>query len=470
VFHAHLYGSQREVFEKNINGEKELSGGKYKYLWDNDITTTEWTELEPQTPYYLFSPQNIDLLKEFENGWSVTKAFPVNVLGFQTHRDDFAIAFDKETIKSRIQDLRDSNLTDQQIYERYKIANRDWKLAQARNELRSSANWEDALIKCSYRPFDERFCYFDSSVMDCPRRELLDHVAGKENLCFGLGRQGIAVNDPEWHLISISRHPIDANVFRRGGINLFPLYLYPTERTSLFDEGIVGRRPNFAPEFIAEFSTKLGLTFSDKGQVTGDEKTFTPEDVFYYAYAVFHSPEYRRRYAEFLKINFPRLPLTSDKELFRKLAALGERLTLLHLMEANMEPITGYPERGSDEVEFIKYEAASGSDSSPTVKEGSGDGALADARATDTGRVWINKEQYFSDVPEDVWNFHIGGYQVCQKWLKDRKGRTLSYDDLDHYQKIVASLKETIALMSRIDAAIERRGGYPFKQNRGRAD
>jgi len=185
------------------------------------------------------------------------------------------------------------------------------------------------------------------------------------------------------------------------------------------------------------------LTFVPEGK--GDDlKTFGPEDVFDHMYAVFHSPTYRRRYAEFLKIDFPRLPLTSIAELFRKLCALGSELVGLHLMEEHVPAITSYPIAGDNEVENVRYSAPG-------------------EASSEQGRVRINRQQYFDGVPPEVWNFHVGGYQVCQKWLKDRKGRKLTYDDLTHYQMIVSALNETIRLMSDIDILIEEHEGWPIR-------
>jgi predicted helicase len=195
-----------------------------------------------------------------------------------------------------------------------------------------------------------------------------------------------------------------------------------------FDGG--KRRPNLNPDFIKELSGKLGLDFVNDGK--GDMvKTYGPEDVFNYAYAVFHSPTYRTRYAEFLKIDFPRLPLTSDKALFQKLGEKGAELVSLHLMESATlnKLITTYPVKGDNIVEKVRYDE----------KE---------------QRVYINKTQYIEGVTAEVWNFHVGGYQVCEKWLKDRKGRALTYDESTHYQKVVVALKETIRLMAEIDKAI----------------
>jgi type ISP restriction-modification system protein len=164
----------------------------------------------------------------------------------------------------------------------------------------------------------------------------------------------------------------------------------------------------------------------------------TAEDIFYYAYAVFHSPGFRSRYAQFLKIEFPRLPLTGKLELFRALARLGGELTALHLLEAPKlhKPITDFIGGRNPEVEKISWSKAT---------------------------VWMDKAQAtgFKGVREDVWNFHIGGYQVCEKWLKDRKGRKLSKGDIAHYQKIVVALSETIRLMKEIDEVIEQHGGWP---------
>ena len=214
---------------------------------------------------------------------------------------------------------------------------------------------------------------------------------------------------------------------------VFPLYLYLAKGEMQFEKG---RRPNLNPDFIKTFSEKLGLEFIEDGK--GDlEETFGPEDIFNYTYAVFHSPTYRTRYTEFLKTDFPRLPLTANKELFRALVVKGAELVALHLMESAMlkDAVIKYPVTGPNVVDIVRYDEAN-------------------------QRVYINKSQYFEVVPSEVWDFHIGGYQVCQKWLKDRKGRTLNYDELTHYQRIVVALKETIRLMQEVDSLIP---GWPIE-------
>jgi predicted helicase len=230
---------------------------------------------------------------------------------------------------------------------------------------------------------------------------------------------------------------------------LFPLYLYPDRfAPTLFDTKEPNpnmsnnRQPNLAPKFITDLSEKLNVKFVPDGK--GDlHDTIGPEDIFDYLYAIFHSPTYRSRYAEFLKRDFPHLPLTSDTTLFHDLSTLGAKLVELHFLEKIGKAKPTYPVNGNHLVEKFEY--------------------LPSPNQPAQGRVYINKAQYFEGVPPEVWEFYIGGYQVCQKWLKDRKGRVLSFDDIKHYQHIVAALAETLRLMDKIDVAIEEHGGWPIE-------
>jgi predicted helicase len=228
----------------------------------------------------------------------------------------------------------------------------------------------------------------------------------------------------------------------------FPLYLYDTAKSTkddLFVTARIRREPNLTSRFVATVKSNLSLDFVPDGR--GDLRAaLGPEDVFHYAYAIFHSLSYRARYTEFLRIDFPRLPLTLDRELFTTLAALGGELVALHLMESPRlgQHLTAYTGPANPQVEKVSY-------------------------ARDT--VWLDKAQTrgFRGVPEAVWNFYIGGYQVCDKWLKDRgprkgnPGRILTPDDIEHYQRIVVALHETIRLMGEIDEVIEEHGGWPIQ-------
>jgi len=436
VYHADLWG-MREVYEN-----KELVGGKYHWLAENDISSTDWKIVKPEAKFYLFNPQNTSLSSEYEQGWKVIDIMLVNAAGIKTHRDHFAIDFEEESITQKFRELRETNLSNEDYSNKYNIHDhQDWRLDKVRQLIRLDNQWEDKIISCLYRPFDWRYCYYSDLIMDRPRRELLDHVFRKDNLCLGLGRQGIAVNDPIWSLVSVANQPIDTNIFRRGGVNIFPLYLYPTDTPTLFDSIPTntprGRKPNLSPEFIIEFSQKLDLEFMFDGK-SDKNKTFRPEDIFNYIYAIFHSPIYRQRYAEFLKIDFPRVPLTANSALFWELVIKGDKLVKYHLMKETGTEISTYPIPGSDIVEQVKYNE-------------------------NHQQIWINSEQYFDQVPQQIWNFYIGGYQVCQKWLKDRKGRQLNFDDISHYQNIISIISETVKIMEDVDQIIEKYGGFPLE-------
>jgi very-short-patch-repair endonuclease len=195
-------------------------------------------------------------------------------------------------------------------------------------------------------------------------------------------------------------------------------------------------RGSDSPPPISGEGLGVGVDAPTSAEGFGGE-VFTPEDIFHYIYAIFHSPTYRSRYAEFLKIDFPRVPVTSDVTLFRSLCELGKELVSLHLLESPQvgQFITRYPVAGDNRVEKGYPRYVPPKDDRP-------------------GRININKTQYIEDVSPELWEFYIGGYQVLQKWLKDRQGRQLSYDELTHYQQMVVALHQTMDLMETIDNVI----------------
>ena len=208
---------------------------------------------------------------------------------------------------------------------------------------------------------------------------------------------------------------------------IFPLYVYIKNGITDGDTRPYHRKPNLNENIIDEISQRIGARFTDENEE--EENVFSPIDVLDYIYAVLHSPAYREKYKEFLKIDFPRIPYPKGHEPFWHLKFLGEELRRLHLME-DVEPqegIADYPVAGSNEVEKLQYIG---------------------------NKVFINDKQYFEHVPPETWNFYIGGYQPAQKWLKDRKGRMLGYDDIVHYQRIVWVLKETGGVMREVDESM----------------
>jgi hypothetical protein len=435
VHHAHRWGL-REVYEETSN-ERCLVDGKYHWLEKNDVSTTPWRTLNPQSPFYLFVPQDINLLAEYEQGWKVTDIFPVNSVGIVTARDSLTIHWSKEEAWDTITDFVELPLeTARAKYSLGKDA-RDWKVELAQKDLKIHPTIEtkeigpfkELLAPLLYRPFDVRHTYYTgkSRGFHCmPRSEVMHHMLAGDNLGLIASRQ----TRDEWHILATNKIMGHKSLAAYDINYLFPLYI---NSKTLVEKNIgLPCRPNISPEFIDNFAAQLSLKFSPNGK--GNlQQTFGTEDIFFYIYAVFHSPTYRLRYTEFLKSDFPRIPLTSNKKLFHQLIIYGEELVALHLMTS--------PKLDNLLTKFVE------SSSNRTVASG--------YPKYEQGNVVLNKKgDRFTDVPEEVWNFYVGGYQVCHKWLKDRKNRILSEEDIQHYQRIVVALKETIELMKKIDEAI----------------
>ncbi len=398
---------------------------KYKFLESASLDNVDWIELQPTEPNYFFAPKDFDLATEYNQGWNVTDIFPVNSTGVATHRDNFVIDLDLNILRKRIEDFRDLRIANEQILINYQIKETsDWKINPKRQLLASDKNWQNYFTICLYRPFDWRYYYHNSNLVNRPRQEVMRYVLNKENLCLITAR-GIEI-PRVYDQIFCTNQIISNHSLSIKEINyLFPLYIYPdteNKQTNLFLE----RTPNLSPKFLENIKNKLG-------------KIPTPEEIFYYAYAIFHSPTYRTRYAEFLKIDFPRLPLTSNQKLFHELAIKGEELVNLHLMKSDIlnTLTTTYQTIGNNQVSEVTYNS-------------------------ELQRVYINKESYFTDIPSHIREFKIGGYQVLDKWLKDRKNanRKLSIEEINHYQKIVIALTKTLRLMQEIDKVIP---GFPIE-------
>jgi len=425
VKHQSKQQQATKVFHAQLWGKRE---SKYAWLEKQDVKTTHWEELKPTSPFYLFIPQDVTLREEYEQYWKVTDMMPLHGVGMTTARDEFVIDHDKDALLTRIMAFRNAALSDDELHDKFNIRKKKgWDIRKAWQMLQNieEKEFEKYLTEVLYRPFEKRYIYYHDAVVWRTVKKIMQHMLAGENLGL-ITRRQMLPSQPCTYFYT-SNNLISDGVIRsdnRGGESLFPLYIYPT--TDLLNSSSTKRKPNFAPNFIKDIATGLKLQFIDDG--TGDlSTTFGPEDIFHYLYAVFHSPIYRERYAGFLKIDFPRLPLTRDKTLFQQLAKLGSRLVTIHLMEADIESESCYPIEGDNLVEKITYK---------------------------NEKVYINKTQYFDHVTEAVWQCHIGGYQVCQKWLKDRKGRQLSYDDCTHYLYILAALEQTLDLMAKIDQTI----------------
>jgi predicted helicase len=453
-----------KVYYADLWGRRE---GKYQWLMEHDLSTTQWERLEPQPPYYFFVPKDFDLLSEYERGWSVPDIFPVHSSGIKTHRDHFVIDVDEDRLRERIAALRDEALSDREIAERFNLQDTaSWKLTEARAELQAWDGWAEAFTRCLYRPFDVQPIYYADALIDRPRHDVMRHLL-HENLALITVRQ---LAGGHFRHVFATHHPGDGNaisISSREYNYYFPLYVYnktaeaePRRQSGsafnliLFDEqeAYQTRHPNLSRPFIAAVEQTLDLRFvSDgKGDLTtvDDPAAATsvgPEDLLHYAYAVFHAPTYRERYAEFLKIDFPRLPLTSDRALFAALAQKGEAIVALHLMDA--------PRLDRSPVRFPVADANQVASRHPRYLP-PGEPEPGSGEPLKQGRVYINATQYFEPIDPAVWAFEIGGYQVLHKWLKDRQGRALSFDDVQHYRRIVVALQETLRLMDAIDETI----------------
>jgi REP element-mobilizing transposase RayT len=679
------------VHHSELWGQREI---KYDWLFETDIQTTQWQDLQPRDPLYLFIPQDTDLLTEYERGWKLSRAMDQNgdlAPGIVTTHDEFAISWDSEEAKEKVRRLL-ATASEEEARGLFQLCTQSqWNYERAKEQLQDGA-WKKRVVPILYRPFDVRWTVYDSNVAVHRRERVMRHMLADANLGLLTTRQ----TRDKWDVLATGRICAHKSLSAYDITSIVPLYLFPTgsgekaEQAALkveashWPKGKDGRRPNLNAEFVADLEKRLGLSFVSDGK--GDlKRTFGPEDTFNYIYAVLHSPTYRTRYAEFLKSDFPRVPLTSDVKVFRSLCGLGAELVALHLLDSSKlsEPIARYPVTGPNLVEkgFPKYLApgerepgksepltagrvyinrgtgvppvfSHGQDAHATLDHGQdahatlrirhgaylphwtrecatyavcfrlGDSLPASAiavwkferediiktarqlnrpltlheeerldklfsdkveRYLDEGRgeCWMRRDevaavvasalqyfegkryhlvawcvmpnhvhaivqplagidldgilhswksfsskeanrligrsgqfwqpesydhlirdendfarqveyvlanplraglrnwkwvgggtgvppvfshgqdphatgQYFEGVPPEAWNFHIGGYQVCEKWLKDRRGRTLTYDDLEHYCKVVTALSETIHLMAEIDAAIPK--------------
>jgi len=445
-------GSKQRQERHAVVRHAELWGkreAKYAALLSHDVSTTKWTGLSPRAPFHLFVSQDGRIRAEYERGWKISEAMDQNgdpAPGIVTTHDEFAVSWDSAEASEKVRRLLATKSEDEARSLFRLCSQAQWKYERAKREL-ANGSWKRQIRPIVYRPFDIRWSVYDSNVAVHRRDRVMRHMLAGENIGLITSRQQ-SQQSAGWALVGVSNRIIESCAIsnKTKEINyLLPLYLYPDpeENGELFPNG-TERHPNLNPKFIDDLSTNLRLTFIPDGM--GDLKgTFGPEDVFHYIYAILHSPTYRARYAAFLKTDFPRVPMTSNRNLFRSLRGLGKELVPLHLLEspAVSKSITRYPNKGDDRVEtgYPKYLAPG------QPEPGTG-------KPLKRGRVYINEQQYFEGLPPEVWDFPVGGYQVCEKWLKDRRGRTLSYDDLNHYQKIVVALKETMRLMSEIDAAI----------------
>lgn len=416
--------------------------GKYRALASSSVQPLQTVSLLPTSPLYLFVQQDQTNRQEFESMVLFSEVTQLHSVGVVTARDHLTITYGPEEIWNRVQ--RFSQLGEEEAREEFELRNdvRDWKVSLAQADLRSMPLSKKRVKPILYRPFDTRFIYYtgkNKGFIGQPAAAIMSHMNGMTNIGLMTTRK---VEVGSFGHVFCSRIMTESHSVSLKEVNyLFPLWLYLDGKDLVKKE----KRVNFTPQFLRTFAETIGVQpLSTKGLPPG----LTYEDIFCYAYGVFHSPCYRSRYAEFLKTDFPRLPLIRNLNLFRALSSLGGELVAIHLLESSKldRLITCYNGPKNPEIGRVGW---------------SGDTVWIDAAVTKKDQPAISGTIGFRGVSETVWNFHIGGYQVCHKWLKDRKGRTLSDDDIAHYQKIIVALSETIRLMAEIDKVIDAHGGWP---------
>ena len=411
-----------KVYYRDLFGRREE---KYQFLLEHNLLSLEWLELRPENPYYFFVPKNFDNQLEYEKGFSVTELFTVYNNAIKTDRDTLFIDMDREILEKRIKKLL-SKKYDEQFAKTYRVFDSgSYKLTGAINrKVFDSQN----ILPIQYRPFDYRFIYYQRGLTSRPAYNVMRHFIGNENEGLVCSRQ---YGGNKFFICFIVNKLIEISSQPYAPYTVFPLYLYPDE--DVLDK-TEKRRPNLNIKIVNRIAEKLNLRFTE--EKTDDNGTFAPIDILDYIYAVLHSPAYRTQYGEFLKIDFPRIPYPADAGQFKSLAGVGAKLRNIHLLKTvtPSEDLARYPIEGGNTIDSLTYKDE---------------------------KVWINKSQYFEAVPPETWNFYVGGYQPAQKWLKDRKDRTLSFDEIQHYQKIVNALHLTGKIQQEIDRE------YKFTQDIG---
>lgn len=403
------------IFFQEIYGRREI---KYDYLRTKNINTIEWKTITPQGDFYLLKFQDSTLLDQYSKFDKLTDIFYKYNAGLYTARDNLTIHQTSEKVLTVIQNFSKMETETARIAFELGDDSRDWKVALAQNDILSTQASKENIVKLLYRPFDLKFTYYTGTsrgFICMPRKEIMFHLL-QANVALTVGRQWGSVGSKIFDTMFVSDTLVDYNLFRRGGEMVFPLNLYAGDE-HFFRE----RTFNIRSEVLYKYNSLLN---------PANESPITAKDIFYYIYGVLNSVKYRKKYEEFLKIDFPRIPTIENYEKFIQISGFGEALAELHLMKDPdlITPLAKYYGSGSNQVVAIVYQDQ---------------------------QVFINKDNHFGPVPEDVYQYTIGGYQVCHKWLKDRKGQELTLDEVQTYCKIVTALEKTIEIQRQIDEVIE---------------
>ena len=411
IYYADLWGLREE---------------KYNALSETDVQTNEWYAFQPTSPYYYFMPQEMEERAEYEKGSKkITDIFQTSSIGILTARDKLTIHWTAEEVHETVTDFVSLSVDEARKKYNLRKDTQDWKVHLAQADLHNHPDAEQHIQPINYRPYDTRWTYYtgQSRGFHCAPRPLIMPYLQKENLALCTHRSLRSAST--WQHVFVTNRIIDGNCLstKDGPTHVFPLYLYPNPEELELD---TERSLNFKPAFLTALSEALELSQTAPFNLP---EGISPEQILAYIYAVLYSPTYRERYYDFLKYDFPRIPLPQDIEQFYTLAALGQRLMDWHLLK---------------DVQI------------PTVHrfEGEGDGVVSRVRYTD-GNIWINTTQYFTDVPLEVWEYEIGAYRICEKWFRDRRGEVLRHEDVRQYCAMLVAVAETLGVMQEIDDVLK---------------
>lgn len=411
-----------KIFHFDQFGKREV---KYNFLTTNSLSEISFTVISAKPPMYFWTNKNFEVGNEYINGFLINDLFLVNGNGMTTAHDEFVINHDKERLLNTFVNFQNTVRDKEELHSKFNVKKKTgWDILQGYDNIKNVKDLSTYIKPVSYRPFDNKYIFYEDKLVWRTVRKVMTHLFDGFNTGLVVGRQGQVVGSMQWNLVFVTNAITDFNFYYRGGGVLFPLYLYPENTSQQTIDNYQQRQPNLNKKIVSAIVDRLGLAFTNEKETTPD--TFAPVDILDYIYAILHCSSYREKYKEFLKTDFPRIPYPKNLKTFRELTILGSQLRQIHLLESPniTKQITKYPINGDNVVEKIKY---------------------AD------NKIFINETQYFEGVSEIAWNFYIGGYQPTQKWLKDRKGRRLSFEDIMHYQKIIVALTETDRIMKDIN-------------------
>jgi len=438
----------------------ELWGSRVEKLEALQQNRVAWQKIRPAAPYHFFTSGGAPESPEYARAWSLADAMPINTTAAVTARDSFVVAFSRDELLDRMRMFRDLSITDAEIRRRFFTSSRStryppgdtrgWRLADARQRMARDSDWQRHVQTCWYRACDRRFIYWTDWMIDWPRTDVLQHLARPGNLALVARRQMLPTQCANYFWIT-DAITLDGIIRsdNRGTESVFPLYVGASDA----DSSQPCRRANFAPRFLDEAQRTLGLSYREPAAEqhaswndnvrNANDGSFTAADLFFYIHALFHASAYRLRHAAALRVDFPRVLLPGNAAQFRQMSVLGARLARISLLE-NSE-VDHQPVSCRDRSNPSDADACTAPSAVPITS-----GFPVFREAT----IWLNADFGFCDVSAATWDFRVGAHQVCRKWLRDRRGRSLDGGELATYRRVLAAVEQVRCCITEIDRLV----------------